>query len=716
MAKYIPGRNYIGSSEIATDLDVTGPATFADTVTISGDVGIGTTSPDAILHIKDVNPRIIKLQDANYTNQYATIGFDDGHLKFSSDPDNQRANSVVLFKIDNSEKMRLTSGGNLLLGTTTDSGAKLNVNGTILCNNEIQFTNSAMRIYRSSDDMRFRTNNTDKLTITSDGKLGVGTSSPNVPLEVNGNARFGNSSTGIAFGILSTDVYKISGADTGFTGWNSLHFVAAGNDGLFIEKDTNNVGIGTVSPTEKIHVVGDALITGDSHADAFKPAATGEPIKFKNFGSTELARITDGGNVLIGTTADGGGKLNIKGNLFFQQDSYSDNTTIGFGNPARYGDAAFITYDGNGDFRGSILFGTVTTASNVAASEVMRISKSGNLLIGTTTDNGSKLQIRASSTSHQILSINRANSDIAALYLGNDSNNKAIIASNNADLRFGRDFNGTFSEYLKIENGTGNVLLAGSLTGTTATLSSLILSGASDQILSLNSSDDGPIYMSFFRAWDRHAYFGFGSSSDTFSIVNEESSGAIAFSTASTERARITSGGNLLIGTTTDDGSSKLQVNGDVKITDNNKAKFGTSGDLQIYHNATDSAIENATGDLYIVNGADGKDIIFKSDDGAGGATDYIRLDGSQTTINVYKNLLVGTTVDSGLYKIDVAGKARVQSVLELDDVLTLNAISTPADPASGKSSIYMDSADGAIKVKINVGGTVVTRTIASYE
>ena len=57
-----------------------------------------------------------------------------------------------------------------------------------------------------------------------------------------------------------------------------------------------------------------------------------------------------------------------------------------------------------------------------------------------------------------------------------------------------------------------------------------------------------------------------------------------------------------------------------------------------------------------------------------------------------------------------------MQSVFELDDVLTLNQISTPADPASGQSSIYMDSADGAIKVKINVGGTVVTRTIASFE
>ena len=84
--------------------------------------------------------------------------------------------------------------------------------------------------------------------------------------------------------------------------------------------------------------------------------------------------------------------------------------------------------------------------------------------------------------------------------------------------------------------------------------------------------------------------------------------------------------------------------------------------------------------------------------------------------INLEKNVLIGTTTNSGLYKIDVAGKARVQSVLELDDVLTLNQISTPSDPASGQSSIYMDSADGAIKVKINVGGTVVTRTIASFE
>ena len=41
-----------------------------------------------------------------------------------------------------------------------------------------------------------------------------------------------------------------------------------------------DVGIGITNPTEKLHVVGNALITGDIHADAFKPEAAANPIKF----------------------------------------------------------------------------------------------------------------------------------------------------------------------------------------------------------------------------------------------------------------------------------------------------------------------------------------------------------------------------------------------------------------------------------------------------
>ena len=167
---------------------------------------------------------------------------------------------------------------------------------------------------------------------------------------------------------------------------------------------------------------------------------------------------------------------------------------------------------------------------------------------------------------------------------------------------------------------------------------------------------------------------------------------------------------------TLDGGNTQIKFNKNTNYVDGITASFGNNGDLKISHGGTHSGIENETGNLYITNDANDGDIVLQSDNGSGGVADYITLDGSQTTINLQKTVLIGTTTNTGAYKIDVAGKQRVQDTLELDDVLTLNAISTPADPAAGKSSIYMDSSDGAIKVKINVGGTVVTRTIASYE
>jgi hypothetical protein len=67
----------------------------------------------------------------------------------------------------------------------------------------------------------------------------------------------------------------------------------------------------------------------------------------------------------------------------------------------------------------------------------------------------------------------------------------------------------------------------------------------------------------------------------------------------------------------------------DVKFPDNVKANFGTSVDLQIFHNSTDSFIDNYTGDLTIRNRQDDGDIKFVSDDDSGGLAEYFRLDGS---------------------------------------------------------------------------------------
>jgi hypothetical protein len=66
---------------------------------------------------------------------------------------------------------------------------------------------------------------------------------------------------------------------------------------------------------------------------------------------------------------------------------------------------------------------------------------------------------------------------------------------------------------------------------------------------------------------------------------------------------------------------------------------WGNSSDLSIQHTGSDAWLTNVTGDIYIRNYADDKDIIFQSDDGAGGVTPYLTLDGGATRTNVHKNL-----------------------------------------------------------------------------
>ena len=85
----------------------------------------------------------------------------------------------------------------------------------------------------------------------------------------------------------------------------------------------------------------------------------------------------------------------------------------------------------------------------------------------------------------------------------------------------------------------------------------------------------------------------------------------------------------------------------DTKHNDNVKAKFGDSVDLQISHNGTDSFIINETGDFYISNQADDKDIRFTCDDSAGGTTTYFQLDGANVLNRFYKNVLFQDNVSA---------------------------------------------------------------------
>ena len=88
-----------------------------------------------------------------------------------------------------------------------------------------------------------------------------------------------------------------------------------------------------------------------------------------------------------------------------------------------------------------------------------------------------------------------------------------------------------------------------------------------------------------------------------------------------------------------DGGAQKTLFFEKTEHQDSVKGQFGNSGDFNIFHNGTNTFLENDTGDLYIRNNADDKDIIFQSDDGSGGVTSYFELDGSDVITKFRKNL-----------------------------------------------------------------------------
>ncbi len=84
--------------------------------------------------------------------------------------------------------------------------------------------------------------------------------------------------------------------------------------------------------------------------------------------------------------------------------------------------------------------------------------------------------------------------------------------------------------------------------------------------------------------------------------------------------------------------NTKCFVGNGIDMGDNHCIKLGAGDDLVVKHNSLDSYIENYTGDLHLANYADDKDIIFHSDNGSGGITEYLRLDGSDVITRFKKN------------------------------------------------------------------------------
>ena len=312
----------------------------------NGNVGIGTNSPLSRFHIVDG------------TGVLRTTDNGDG---------------IVLTSFDHLKSIGLSSSSNGNYGGTGSVGLKL-------FNGEVKYIFGGY----------------EKVTFKSDGKVGIGTTSPSAQLEVQqsgegaiimkslvqGSYGAANIIVDAANGFPGRFIFRENGVNKGWLSHrgsgNMISFRNSSSDPLMnIKMDNGNVGIGTTNPLSNLHIEGDMRVT--------RLGSAGLVSKIIAMG-TRSASASTVHAVLRSGTGDGASFNSWNGGLssWFGIGFHSDfdNTTRGVFNTR------------NGDFSIKGKFSAEGAGSNYFA---------GNVGIGTTThEPGSKLTVAGKIHSREV--------------------------------------------------------------------------------------------------------------------------------------------------------------------------------------------------------------------------------------------------------------------------------------------------------------------------
>jgi hypothetical protein len=323
-------------------------------------VGIGTSSPDTIMEIVGANP-ILTIRDtdtsgstANSRIRFAESGASDSldqYWDVGLDP-----TLALVFSRIGTEHARFDLNGNFGIGTTSPS-SELHVVGKITADTHFTSsdTNATLSTSGSGGAVRLRPNgsgsSTGQFTVQSTGKVGIGTDSPAAVLEVKGSpvatgdtryelilSEDNTASTGRGGGLAFARQGVIYGGiktiqDTSSDSNASMYFqtvTGGSNTNKMTIDSSGNVGIGTDSPSQKLHlykssgnvlaqiqsgssgVAGLTLQTSAGASTIFAGVGSAQGLMFYANGTSEAARINSSGNFGLGTTAPSSG-MQIKG-------------------------------------------------------------------------------------------------------------------------------------------------------------------------------------------------------------------------------------------------------------------------------------------------------------------------------------------------------------------------------------------------------------------
>jgi len=668
------------------------------TIDSSGNVGIGTTSPSYKL---DVNGGGVRLSSSNFHVYYGSYAgsWARGYLIQNSDASDQYGITGE-FDNDSFEGLRIgkyvyddkgifiEKDGNVGIGTTSPSG-KLHISSGGSPSIIIQDTDGTDQYatinHNNGSNQYIARNNTsngqhiwfgqtgpssfnERMRIDSSGNVGIGDSTPTRKLTVNGDIGLANN--GKLFLWDSHDVnylqyyrWELNSSLTAYinnSGSGGVALKTAGNTRLHID-NSGNVGIGTSSPSSTLNINGGTgglstgLTFGDGDTGIWESAD--DVLRFSTVSNTRVL-IDASGNVGIGTTSP----------------SYPLHIATESPTPAVYiknndnNANGLVVAAGNGGGGTN----TILSLRDKNDNPKFSVIENGNVGIGITSPNRLLQVVGSSATSG--ISTGTSTSPNSAELTANGTNFAAYLLGHSF-LAFGTNhlnLGATASEKMRIDS-SGNVGI-----GTTSPAYKLDVVGGGLKTTTATGNRIAYYDGSGINAYGGTSGYAISNYTGDLNIRQHTNDGDIIF--------QCDDGSGGLATYLTIDGSNGYTVaTKQIRFNDNVTAKFGSAGDLSIYHNGTDSVIDNYVGDFYISQKAADKDLIFRADDGSGGFETYFFLDGSARQ-TVFQNNL----------KLEDNYQLRLGNA---DDLSLLHNGSNSFIHHNGAGSLYMKADTGNIEI-----------------